>query len=267
VNDTSPEAERVLLAVLRRLPPDQKWRQLGDFFRDARLMHAAGYLHQHPTATGRDVLAHWMKINLGAVLTPTPGERPMTNLPALREVIGVLDRLGIAYALGGSMASSVHGVPRYTHDADITVEPFPGREADFVAAFGPDYYLSLAAIQDAIARRASFNIINTASGFKVDMFVSPDQPFEQSAMQRRVAMTFPDDPQQPVALQSPEDVILFKLRWYRLGGEVSEQQWKDVLGVLKVQVGRLDEAYLDRWAADLGVQDLLARAYQESATR
>ncbi|HZT80221.1 MAG TPA: hypothetical protein VFA26_08365, partial [Gemmataceae bacterium] len=60
------------------------------------------------------------------------------------------------------------------------------------------------------------------------------------------------------------DLILFKLRWYRLGNEVSEKQWDDVLSVLKVQAGRLDDAYLDRWAAELHVADLLAKARQES---
>jgi hypothetical protein len=162
------------------------------------------------------------------------------------------------------MASSVHGVSRFTHDADITVSPFPGREGEFLAAFGPDYYLSLSAIQDALRQRTSFNIIDTTTGFKVDVFVQSDQPFEQSAMNRRQAMTFPDVPSQPVVIYSPEDVVLFKLRWYRLGGETSVQQWQDILGVLRVQSGRLDDAYLDHWAANLRVDDLLASVRQES---
>jgi hypothetical protein len=265
VNDTSPDAQRVLTGVLRNLPPGQKWCQLGELFRDARLMHAAGHWRRHGTASAQDVLADWMAVSLGCRLVATGGGTPMTNLPALREVIAVLDRLGIAYALGGSMASSVFGVPRFTHDADITVEVFAGREGEFSNSFGPDYYLSLVAIQDAVRRRSSFNIINTATGFKIDVFVRQDLPFEQSAMARRIAMTFPDAPEQPVVLYSAEDVVLFKLRWYRLGGETSEQQWKDVLGVLRVQAERLDEGYLDHWASDLGLNDLLGRARQEAA--
>ena len=189
----------------------------------------------------------------------------MQNLSDLREVLAVLTRLGIPYALGGSMASSVYGVPRNTRDGDVTAEPFPGKETQLVGAFGEDYYISEAAVRDAVRMRSSFNIINTATGFKVDVFVRKDRPFEQSAMSRRVAVDLPDASGQPVFLHTPEDVVLFKLWWYRLGNQASEQQFKDVLGVLQVQAGRLDDAYLDRWTADLGVADLLPRARQESA--
>jgi len=63
---------------------------------------------------------------------------------------------------------------------------------------------------------------------------------------------------------SPEDTVLAKLEWFRAGGETSERQWADVVGVLKTLAGRLDEAYLKRWAAALGVEDLLERALAES---
>ncbi len=113
-------------------------------------------------------------------------------------------------------------------------------------------------------QRASFNIINTSTGFKADVFIRKDRPFEQSAMSRRLTVDLPDAPGEPLALYTPEDVILFKLWWYRLGQESAYQQWTDVLGVLKVQAGRIDQAYLDHWAADLGVSDLLERACRES---
>src|SRR5207248_11318376 len=163
------------------------------------------------------------------------------NMQVVREVLAVLAKLGIPYALGGSMASSLHGIARLTQDADVTVEPFPGKEAQLVAAFGPDYYVSLPAVQQAVRDRSSFNVINTSAGFKVDVFVRKDEAFEQSAMARRVPTPVPGTPNASVVLYTPEDVILFKLRWYRLGNEVSEQQWKDVLGVLKVQAGKLDD--------------------------
>lgn len=88
------------------------------------------------------------------------------NLGVLAEVLAALDRLSIAYALGGSMASSLHGVARYTRDADLTVEPFPGKEEALVAAFGPDYYLSLPAVRQAVSTRSSFNILHTREGFR-----------------------------------------------------------------------------------------------------
>jgi hypothetical protein len=147
----------------------------------------------------------------------------------------------------------------------VTAEPLPGKEAQLSGAFGPDYYISLPAIRDAVRQRSSFNIINTSTGFKVDVFIRKDAPFERSAMQRRTSLQLPDAPDQPIVFHTPEDTVLFKLRWYRLGGESSDQQLKDVIGVLQIQAGKMDQAYLDRWAADLGVTDLLARVRQESA--
>ncbi len=191
-------------------------------------------------------------------------DRPVDNLDVVREVMAAFTRLGIAYALGGSWASSFYGEPRSTRDADVTVEPFPGREAAFVASFGPDYYVSPDAVSQAIRETRSFNIINTIAGFKVDVFVRKDGAFDRSVMGRRVPITAPSDPWHPLVMISPEDSVLLKLEWYRLGNEASERQWLDILGVLRVQAGRLDEAYLDRWAADLGVADLLGEARRDA---
>jgi hypothetical protein len=186
----------------------------------------------------------------------------MEHTEIVQEIIAVLTRLDIPYAVGGSWASCLLGKMRFTIDADLTVEPFPGKEAAFCAAFGEDYYVSLPMIQDAIRRRSSFNIIHWPSGFKVDLFVRTDRPFEASVLARRRPHLLEEG--QSVILVSPEDIILLKLEWYRLGGGASERQWTDVLGVFEVQAGRLDQAYLDHWAADLGVSDLLQRARQES---
>ena len=186
------------------------------------------------------------------------------SVQGLREVVRVLGRLGIAYALGGSMASSIHGTTRFTWDADLTVEPFPGRAAALAEGLGADWYLSLPAVEEALRQRSSFNAINTATGFKADLFVCKDDGFERAALARRLAVPLPGAGDDVVFVQTPEDVVLFKLRWYRLGDEASEQQWRDVLGVLACQKGRLDRAYLDHWAGELGVADLLGRALRES---
>lgn len=186
----------------------------------------------------------------------------MEHTEVVQEIITVLSRLDIPYAVGGSWASSLLGKMRFTTDADITVEPFPGKEAAFCAPFGEDYYVSLPMIQDAIRRRSSFNIIHWPSGFKVDLFVRKDRPFEAAVLARRRPHPLPEGP--TVMLVSPEDIILLKLEWYRLGGGTSERQWDDVLGVFQIQADKLDQPYLDHWAADLGVSDLLQRARQES---
>jgi len=121
------------------------------------------------------------------------------------------------------------------------------------------------AVHEALRERRSFNIIDTCAEFKVDVFVQEDRPFERSALERWVESNLFGSGERPVWLLTAEDVILFKLERYRPGGEVSDQQWFDVLGVLRTQAGRLDEAYLDHWSADLGVSDLLGRARGEVA--
>jgi len=270
LTDTSPDCEQVLMDVYRRTPVGQKWLRLGKAFQEAKTLHAAGVRFRNPKATFEEIHAKWLELHFGSKVLPInrrPAMNPaVENLRVLREVVTIFGSLDIPYALGGSMASSVFGVDRYTRDADITVEPFPGKESKLAASFGPEYYLSLQAVQQAVRDRSTFNIINTSTGFKVDVFVRKSQEFEESAMARRVTLELPDAPGQPLFFHSPEDVILFKLRWYRMGNETSEQQWSDVLGVLKVQGNQLEFDYLERWATELGVGDLLARARQQADT-
>ena len=177
------------------------------------------------------------------------------------EVAAAFDKVGVPYAVGGSVASSLFGIPRFTQDADFTAEPFPGLESQFAACFEPDYYLSVPSMVQANRARSTFNIIHIPSGFKVDVFVRKDRPFEKSAMARRQSLALAE---RPIVLVTPEDIVLFKLEWYRLGEESSDRQWSDIRGVLQVRAGQLDEAYLDRWADELGVRDLLELARREA---
>jgi hypothetical protein len=261
----------VLDEVFRAMPPWRKWELVDNLHRFGRELHAAGVLSRDPDATPEQIRDDWVARNYGPITGPTFARgssqvsSPNEIRPTVEYVVGVFDRLGIAYALGGSLASSVHGVSRNTLDADLSVEPFPGKESQFVSSFGPDYYVSLDAVRSAVSQRSSFNVIQTTAGFKVDVFVRKDRPFDLSMMARRRTLRPPGPDARPIAVVSPEDIVLLKLEWYRLGNEVSDRQWSDVLGVLRTQSGRLDEAYLDRWAAELGVADLLARARGEAA--
>ena len=119
-------------------------------------------------------------------------------------------------------------------------------------------------IRDAIRRRSSFNVIHLATMMKVDVFILKDRAFDQAAFARSTASTLDEHQRRVYPLTTAEDIVLHKLEWYRLGGGVSERQWQDVLGVFRVQGATLDRAYLERWASDLGVADLLARAIREA---
>lgn len=182
----------------------------------------------------------------------------------VRKAVRLLERMKVPYVLGGSLASSVQGAPRSTNDADIMVAAFPGREAEFAAEYGEGYYVSLPAIVDANRRRASFNIINTLIGFKVDFFVQKARAFDAAVMARRETRFVPEGETEPTAVLTVEDAILTKLEWYRLGGESSDRQWRDVIEMLEAQGNRVDRDYLTKWAKDLRVSDLVEAAFGQA---
>jgi hypothetical protein len=268
LDDTSPEARKVLTECYRRMSPARKWQMIEDANLTARLIHAAAVRSRIPSATNEEVHADWLRLLAGRPLKPVLELTPMfgvssESLNVVREVVAILRSMEIEHALGGSFASSYHGNPRQTKDADITVEPFAGRETEFVAQLGPAYYANVESIREANRERSSFNIIHTVAGFKVDLFVRKDRPFELSALRRRVWRLLSEDSADRIEVHSPEDTILQKLEWFRLGGEISDRQWGDILGVLRVQAGALDDAYLDHWAKELNVDDLLREARQQ----
>ncbi len=180
-------------------------------------------------------------------------------------VIDVLDALGIPYLLGGSFASSAQGAARATLDADLVADLRPEHVAPFVAALRDAFYLDPDTVRSAVLNRGSFNLIHLQTMFKVDVFVHKGRPFDRAQFERRRATQLSVDPPRTAYLSSPEDTVLAKLVWYRLGDEVSDRQWRDILSVLRVQAGRLDVPYLRRWAEELAVSDLLARALEQTA--
>jgi hypothetical protein len=182
----------------------------------------------------------------------------------LKLVARRLEAAGIDFMITGSVASSLQGEPRATHDIDVVVAvaaPAAAGAAAFKTAFPePDFYLDEAAVRDAIAARGMFNLIDTREGDKVDFWLLTDDPFDRARFERRYVERF-EDARLPVS--RPEDTILMKLRWARmLGG--SEKQFVDALRVYEIQHGRLDEAHLDRWATTLGIADALGRLRAEA---
>mgnify|MGYP006313502083 CR=1 FL=1 len=141
---------------------------------------------------------------------------------ALAPVVAVFERLGVAYAVVGSVASSAHGVARATLDVDLVADLRIEHVDPFVVGISDTCYVDRDAAREAVRLRGLFNAVHLATMLKVD---------------------------NPV--ETPEDTILHKLEWYRAGGEVSERQWGDVLGILRVQLGALDLGYLQRWAGEL----------------
>ena len=180
------------------------------------------------------------------------------------KVTGVLEKLGIPYLIGGSLASTLYGMVRTTQDSDIVAEMRSEHIQPFIASLQNEFYMDEEMIAESIQRNSSFNILHRETMFKVDIFIPRQRPFHRSQLARAKKQTFSTDPEVSARFSSAEDTILSKLEWYRMGGEVSERQWRDVLGVLKIRVGALDLDYLREWAKELKVSDLLQKALVES---
>jgi len=181
-----------------------------------------------------------------------------------RKVAVAFDAAGVKYFLGGSVASALYGEPRSTRDIDFVAALLVPQVTPFIAALGHDFYADAHAIAEAVANRRSFNVIHLETMVKADIFVLKADAFARSQFARRAGRQLGLDNSALIYVASAEDTVLAKLQWYREGGGVSDRQWNDVLGVLKVQGPTLDRAYLDEWARELGLAELLGRALDDA---
>jgi hypothetical protein len=172
----------------------------------------------------------------------------------LAHAIRLLDGHGIPYMVAGSIASSFHGRPRTTLDADIVIDPAPEALDRLVHEFSAaGFYVDLASARDALRARRQFNVIDTGTAFKLDLIIRKDRPFSREEFRRQQRVDLADVPH--VAVATAEDTILSKLEWAKKGGG-SERQITDVRGIVDVKGRDLDRAYIERWANDLGVLEL-----------
>jgi hypothetical protein len=178
-------------------------------------------------------------------------------------VTDALEQVGALYVIGGSLASTLHGVVRTTLDTDIVADLNLQQAGPLADVLAGAFYLDIDTIRHAIRQRSGFNVIHLATMFKVDIFIPKQTPFDRQQLERRQPWVADPDSGRLIYVATPEDTVLAKLAWYRLGDEISDRQWHDILGVLAVQGDRLDLPYMHRWAASLGVDDLLERALAE----
>ena len=183
---------------------------------------------------------------------------------ALAPFVELLDRLGVAWYVGGSVASTVHGRFRATNDIDVIAGLGEEHAPAVRTALKADHYVDEDSIREAVRRRASFNLVHFGTGLKIDVFVPADSDYEATVRARRVSEPLGTGGEvRRLWFASAEDTALAKLAWHRRGGEVSERQWRDVRGVIELRGDELDIPYLRRWAPELGIADLLERALAE----
>jgi hypothetical protein len=226
--DTHPEAQAVQVSIWRRMNPQRKLEVTGAAIR-------AGFCMNQPEAQAMD------------------------PFQIAGEVIEFFEKESIEYLVGGSIASTIHGEPRFTQDVDLVVQLRNEHIPMLQESLGSRFYMSEVALEEAIQRRTCANLIHNATGFKVDLMIFKGRPFDVERFRRKLRI---EKENGPFWVSSAEDIILVKLEWYRQGGEVSDRQLRDIHTVLLTQQ-ELDHDYMHRWARKLGVADLLKQILSE----
>jgi hypothetical protein len=184
---------------------------------------------------------------------------------ALTALLNVLDELGILYFAVGSVASSIHGLPRFTQDIDLVAQIEPAQIDRLTSLTANDFYMDKNEARGALVRGRAFNLIHLASAYKIDIFPLGHDAFHASELSRARAedWTIPNAATVRLPVASAEDTVLSKLVWYRQGGLVSDRQWTDILGIASLR--SLDWIYLREWASKLAVSELLEKLFIESS--
>ena len=184
-------------------------------------------------------------------------------LVVLLELTHAFEGLGIEYVIVGSLASSIHGEYRASGDIDIVADIRPEHIESLVSKLSPAFYIDDRSVSKAIAVGRKFNVIHLSAIFKADIF-APSTILSKQQLARKQMYKLDPEIREDIWIATAEDMILHKLHWYRIGGEVSEIQWRDVRGIIGTRGEQLDFDYLRRWAERLNIDDLLNRVLLES---
>jgi len=185
-------------------------------------------------------------------------------ITTIMPIVEVFEKLGVQYYIGGSVASSAYGIARATLDIDLVSNLKAKHVTSLIKELKTEYYINEQAVLDAIQRSSSFNLIHLETMLKVDVFILKNTPYDHTAFSRKQVDTLDEQNAISFFLGSAEDIILNKLKWFQMGGGAADQQWKDILGILKVQKDQLDQNYLKQWAIELELRDLLERAFNDA---
>jgi hypothetical protein len=274
-DDTDPAIKALLIEGYRRMSPSQKLERVRVLTRAVQELALADIRRRHPNADEREQAlrrhrAGSSRSSCSAHLRGMSGRPVIDAVRAAtrrREARACFRRACLRYLVGGSLASSLYGIPRATQDVDLVADIRLSHVDAFTNALNDDFYVDANMIRDAIQQKASFNVVHLPTMFKADIFIPRDDEWSRAEMSRARDLEF-DEPEGKVMFHfaSAEDTLLHKLIWYKLGNQVSDRQWHDVLGVVKVQADLLDREYLEFWESSLEVSDLLAQALRQDSS-
>jgi hypothetical protein len=272
--DTTRDVERHQVGLWRAMASGARLLSAAGASRAIVQLALAGIQHRGAPIGSDQERAQLARLKLGAALAAKayprasqllpPPNVPMNTIEIALLVVRALEACGVRYVLGGSLASSVSGEPRATLDIDLMLDLEQPSVGCLIDALGTAFYTDADAFVRAIRDRSSTNIIHLPTATKVDMFIMGATSIEARQMDRRQRVLLTEPPGASLYVYTPEDILLQKLRWFQLGGEVSDRQWRDVLGVIAVQADHLDREYLRTSATEIGVVHLLDRALDEA---
>lgn len=270
--DTSIDADVLMFQLLRQLTPQQRTQRFRQFNQATHKLTIIAIKNHYPNASSSKIYQEFIRRHLGSewltvlrLKTTEFEEKFMIEDPlelASRMAI-LFETLNIPYLVGGSVASSLLGESRSTQYLDLVISISLSKSQQLIRVMEQEFYISESAVIEAVNEKRSFNVIHLTSLEKIDIFVIGDDAFSCSKMNRRQLYKI-DESEKGIYIYSAEDIILQKLYWYLLSATESQKQWRDVLGVLKVQGERLDFNYLNQWAEILQVQSLLELALQQA---
>ncbi|MDY6802894.1 MAG: hypothetical protein SXA11_03675 [Cyanobacteriota bacterium] len=269
--DTTPEAEIILYQMLRNLPQERRVQQMMTLNKQLRAIFWENFGKKYSTLTQRARKLELIKLELGETFCQIDRlvekdfmlETPIELAAAIAKI---LEELNIPYFVGGGLASSILGEVRTTIDADLAILLEETDASQLIEKMQSDFYISETAVEDALRYRTNtFNVIHLTSALKADIYlIRGDDNFRKTALTRRTKVFPTDSPSLSFYICSAEDIILQKLTWYCIARNKSDKQWRDILGVLKLQGYRLDFDYLKYWSAELKVTEECDRALTES---
>ena len=172
-----------------------------------------------------------------------------------------LERMGVRWLVGGSVASSLYGIPRATLDVDLVADLSPEQVPGLSAMWSEHFLADERMILEAVERKRTCNLIHLDSALKIDIFVAGPDPWIAQELEHRHIVAIPTpEGMAHLPFAAPEDVLLHKLKWFLEGDKVSDRQWGDILGMVRIRGEALDTDHLRRWIGHLRIPDGILEA-------